>query len=79
MEAEHTGNLVEKAVALVKDMFGIPTERIASDENALPLTGGSGSPPVLSIDDAMRLDPHAYNLDTIAEVHEASARRQHGE
>ena len=77
METEHTETVVEKAVAYVKDMLGIPPGDRTPDVEAKPQY--SDAAPELTSEDAMRLDPHAYTLKSVAEVNAESARREDGE
>jgi hypothetical protein len=77
METEHTETVVEKAVAYVKDMFGIPAGDRTPDVEAKPEY--SDTAPDLLSGDAMRLDPHAYTMKSVAEVNAESARREDGE
>ena len=73
METEHTETVVEKAVAYVKDMFGIPPGDHNPDVEAKPEYADTA--PELASDDAMRLDPHAYSFNEIVE----RSRRADGE
>ena len=77
METEHTETVVEKAVAYVKDMLGIPPGDRTPDVEAKPEY--SDTAPELTSEDAMRLDPHAYTTKSVAEVNADSARREDGE
>jgi len=62
METEHAETVVEKAVAYVKDVLGIAPD----------------TAPELTVEDAMRLDPNAYTLKSVAEVYLESAPRADG-
>ena len=77
METEHTETVVEKAVAYVKDMFGIPPGDRTPDVEAKPEYVDPA--PDLTAADAMGLDPHAYATKSVAEVHAETARRDDGE
>ena len=77
METEHTETVVEKAVAYVKDMLGIPPGDPTPDVVAKPEYSDTAPEP--SSDDAMRLDPHAYTMKSVAEVNAESARREDAE
>jgi hypothetical protein len=77
METEHTETVVEKAVAYVKDMFGIPPGDRTPDVETKPEYPDATPEP--TSEDAMRLDPHAYTLKSVAEVNAESARREDGE
>jgi hypothetical protein len=65
METEHTEGVVEKALAYVKDMFGLPPVDRAPDVEATPEY--THTAPELPSDDALRLDPHAYAFNKIVE------------
>jgi hypothetical protein len=73
METVHTETVAEKAVAYVKDMFGIPPGDRNPDVEAKPEYADTA--PELASDDAMRLDPQAYTFNTIVE----RSRRADGE
>ena len=75
METEHTETVVEKAVAYVKDMFGIPPDDKAPDVEAKPEHVDTPAP---TSEDAMRPDPDAYTFKTVGELHVESARREDG-
>jgi hypothetical protein len=77
METEHTETVVEKAVAYVKDMLGIPPGDHPPDVVAKPEY--SDTAPELTAADAMRLDPNAYTTKSVAEVNAEGARRENGE
>jgi hypothetical protein len=77
METEHTETVVEKAVAYVKDMFGIPPGDRAPDVQAEPEYADAA--PSLSSKDAMRIEPDGYSFRNVAEVNAESARREDGE
>jgi len=73
METEHTETVVEKAVAYVKDMFGLsPGDHTPNDEGR-PFEPDTDPEDALTSDDAMRLDPHAYAFNKIVE----RSRRAH--
>jgi hypothetical protein len=72
METEHTETVVEKAVAYVKDMLGIPPGDRTPDVEAKPEY--TDTAPELTSDDAMRL--HPYTTKSVAEVNAESARRE---
>jgi len=65
MEAEHSETIVDKAVAYVKDMLGMPPTDKPPDVVANPEY--SDTAPELTSKDAMRLDPHAYAFNKIVE------------
>jgi hypothetical protein len=65
METQHTETVVEKAVAYVKDMFGILPGDRTSDMQSEPEYADAAPEPVSN--DAMRLDPHAYAFNKIVE------------
>jgi hypothetical protein len=65
MEAEHSETIVDKAVAYVKDMLGMPPADKPPDVVANPEY--SDTAPELTSKDAMRLDPHAYAFSKIVE------------
>jgi len=73
METEHTETVVEKAVAYMKDMFGLPPGDRAPDVEAKPEFADTA--PELTSEDAMRLDPGAYTFKSVGEFHAESARR----
>ena len=77
METEHTETVVEKAVAYVKDMFGIPPGDRTPDVEAKPEYADTA--PVPSTKDAMRIEPDGYTFRSVAEVNAESARREDGE
>jgi hypothetical protein len=57
METEHTETVVDKAVAFVKDMFGVhpdPTPEVQAKREY------SDTAPEVTAEDAMRLNPNAY-------------------
>ena len=73
MATEHSESIVEKALAYVKDMFGVPPGDRTPELEAKPEYPDTG--PELTSEDAMRLDPHAYTMKSVAEVNaEARAR-----
>ena len=67
METEHTETVVEKAVAYVKDMFGAPPYHGHVDADGRPIMPILGPEPVLTSDDAMRLDPPAPAFKSVAQ------------
>jgi hypothetical protein len=73
METEHTEGVVEKALAYVKDMFGMPPGDRTTDIESEPEYADTA--PDLASDEAMRLDPHAYAFNKIVE----RSRRVDGE
>jgi hypothetical protein len=75
METEHTETVVEKAVAFVKDMFGMAPDDKARDLEAKPEQVDT---PASSSEDAMRPDPNAYTFKTVGELHLESAQREDG-
>ena len=77
METEHSETVVEKAVAYVKDMFGIPPEDRTPEVEATPDYAGTAPEP--TINDAMRIEPDGYTFKSVAEVNAESARREDGE
>ena len=77
METEHTETVVEKAVAYVKDMFGIPPGDRTPEAEAKPEYADTA--PALSSKDAMRIEPDGYTFKSVAEVNAESARREDGE
>jgi hypothetical protein len=66
METEHTETVVEKAVAYVKDFFGVPTGDRTPDVEAKPEYTDTAPEP--TIEDAMRLDPHTRTFKIGAEI-----------
>lgn len=66
METEHTETIVEKAVAYVKDMFGLPPGDRTPDVEAKPHFVDTALEP--ATEDVLRLDdPHAYAFKKIVE------------
>ena len=65
METEHTETVVEKAVAYVKDFFGVPPGDRTPDVEAKPEYTDTAPEP--TIEGAMRLNPHAYAFNKIVE------------
>jgi len=57
METEHVETVVDKAVAFVKDMFGIPTE---TTPDVAAKREYSDTAPEITAENAMRLNPNAY-------------------
>jgi hypothetical protein len=73
METERTETVVEKAVAYVKDMFGIASGDRTPEVEAKPEYADAA--PELTSEDAMRLDPQAYTMKSVAQVSAESATR----
>jgi uncharacterized protein YjbJ (UPF0337 family) len=67
METEHTETVVEKAVAYVKDFFGVPPGDRTPDVEGAPVTPSTVPEDGLTSEEAMRLDPHAYAFNKIVE------------
>lgn len=65
METDHTETVVDKAVAYVKDFFGVPPGDRTPDVVANPEYTDTAPEP--TIEGAMRLDPHAYAFNKIVE------------
>lgn len=78
METEHTEGVIEKAVAYVKDMFGAPPYHRHVDSEGRPIIPATPTETELTSKDAMRLDPDAYTMKTVAEVSAENARRNDG-
>jgi hypothetical protein len=74
METEHSETVVEKAVAFVKDMLGMPPADKPPDVVANPEYTDTAPEP--TIEGAMRLDPYAYTTKSVAEVNVECARRE---
>jgi hypothetical protein len=74
METEHSETVVEKAVAFVKDMLGMPPADKPPDVVANPEYTDTAPEP--TIEGAMRLDPYAYTTKSVAEVNVERARRE---
>jgi hypothetical protein len=72
MATEHPETVVEKAVAYVKDMLGIPPGDRTPDEPKPEYTV-----PEPNSEDA--LDPDAYTMKSVAQMNAESARREDGE
>jgi hypothetical protein len=66
METEHVETVVDKAVAYVKDFFGVPPGDRTPDVEANPEYTDTAPEP--TIKDAMRLDPHTRTLKIGAET-----------
>ena len=77
METEHSETVVEKAVAFVKDMLGMPSGRQAPDVVAKPEY--TDTAPELTTEGAMRLDPYASTTKSVAEVNIERARIEHSD
>jgi hypothetical protein len=73
METEHTETVVEKAVAYVKDMLGIAPSDKTPDVEAKPEY--VDTPPEVTAEDAMRLDPNAYTRKSVADLNLERAPR----
>jgi hypothetical protein len=76
METKHTETVVEKAVAYVKDMFGISPVDKASDGEANRVVRMNPEGAGLTCDDAMGLDP--YTFKSVAELHVKKAANDDG-
>ncbi len=74
METEHTETVVEKAVAYVKDMFGLPSGDKTPHVEPSPVVPMTTEQPGLSSDDAMRLDPPAHTFKSVGHLPTESAR-----
>ena len=72
METEHTETVVEKAVAYVKDMIGIPPGDKAPDVEAKPEYVDT---PIS--EDAKPLDPDTFK--SVGDLHMERLRREDGE
>jgi|ERR1700691_144320 hypothetical protein len=67
METDHTETVVDKAVAYVKDFFGVPpSDRTTPDVEAKPEYTDTAPEP--TIEGAMRLEPHTRTLKIGAET-----------
>jgi hypothetical protein len=73
METEHSETIVDKAVAYVKDMLGMPPADKPPDVVAKPEYTDTAPEP--TIEGAMRLDPHAYTTKSVAQLNIECARR----
>ena len=73
METEHTETVVEKAVAYVKDMLGIAPSDKTPDVEAKPEY--VDTPPEVTAENAMRLDPNAYTRKSVADLNLEHAPR----
>jgi hypothetical protein len=79
METGHTETVVGKAVAYVKDMFGIPPgEKSLHGETERSLETAPSDAGPLS-EHAMSLEANAYTFKTVAEVSAERARYQDGD
>ena len=74
METDHTETIVDKAVAFVKDFFGVPPGDRTPEVEAKPEYTDTAPEP--TIEGAMRLDPYAYTTKSVAEVNVERARRE---
>ena len=63
METEHSETIVDKAVAYVKDMLGMPP----ADKPHVVANPEYTDTPEITSEGAMRLDPHAYAFNKIVE------------
>ena len=66
METDHTETVVDKAVAYVKDFFGVPPGDRTPDVEAKPEYTDTAPEP--TIEGAMRLEPHTRTLKIGAEI-----------
>ena len=66
METEHTETVVDKAVAFVKDMLGMPPADKPPDVVAKP--GYTDTAPELTTEGAMRIEPHTRTLKIGSEI-----------
>jgi hypothetical protein len=66
METEHTETVVDKAVAYVKDFFGVPPGDRTPDVEANPEYTDTAPEP--TIEGAMRLEPHTRTLKIGSEI-----------
>jgi hypothetical protein len=66
METDHTETVVDKAVAYVKDFFGVPPGDRTPDVEASPEYTDTAPEP--TIEGAMQLDPHTRTLKIGAEI-----------
>jgi hypothetical protein len=73
MGTEHTGNVVERAVAYMKDVLGLTPADKTPEVQAKPEFPDTA--PEINSEDAMRLDPNAYTFKTVAEVYTGSGQR----
>ena len=73
METEHTETVVDKAVAYVKDFFGVPPGDRTPDVEAKPEYTDTAPEP--TIEGAMRIDPHTRTLKIGAEINVERAPR----
>jgi hypothetical protein len=65
MGTEHTETVVEKAVAFVKDVLGIPADH-APDVEAKPEY--SDAAPEVTAENAMRPDPNAFIVNAAGQI-----------
>ena len=73
MDTDHTETVVDKAVAYVKDFFGVPPgDRTPDVEAKAEYTDTAPEP---TIEGAMRLDPHTRTLKIGAEINAERAPR----
>ena len=73
METEHAETVVDKAVAYVKDFFGVPPGDRTRDVEANPEYTDTAPEP--TIEGAMRLDPHTRTLKIGSEIYADRAPR----
>jgi hypothetical protein len=76
METEHTETVVEKAVSFVKDMLGIPAADHTPEVEAKPEY--TDTPQEITSADALRPDPEAVTMKSVAEINADAVRRQNG-
>ena len=73
METDHTETVVDKAVAYVKDFFGVPPgDRTTPDVEAKPEFPDTA--PAVTSKVALRLDQDPCTFKTVWELHMESAR-----
>jgi hypothetical protein len=75
METEHNETVVEKAVAYVKDILGLPPGDRTPDVQADPAY--TDAAPEVTTEDAMRIEPD--DARSARELNAESARREDGE
>jgi hypothetical protein len=74
METEHTETVVDKAVAYVKDFFGVPPGDRTPDVEAK--TEYTDTAPEPTIEGAMQLEPHTRTLKIGPEINAERAPRE---
>src|ERR1700677_4395422 len=72
METDHTETVVDKAVAYVKDFFGVPPGDRTPDVEAKPEY--ADTVPKIASEDA--LDPDAYTTKSVTQMNAESERRE---